>query len=316
MALLHRVLSDGGRHELVATDLTPLAECCGRLPLALRLAASYLTTYRDWSLPDYLSALDRAPLAYLAVPGEKSVQAVLGLSIGTLRERDAVLAGRWEQLAVFPAAFDRAAAAAVWGALRDAPLEDMDTWPEPAPLDEEEVRQGLSTLVQQSLLDYDAASATYTMHDLLRECALAAPSIDMDGARLRHAWHYLREGSVANDAYVQGGAGVMAGLLQFERARPHLAVAWGWLQGRTDGAARRWVNVYPDAIVAVLNLGVAPQELIAVLKAAVEAARVLGDRAREAVHLGNVGLAYADQGAARRGNQVLRGGPSDQPGNW
>ena len=82
------------------------------------------------------------------------------------------MAARWEQLAVFPAPFDRAAAAAVWGELRDAPAEDVRAWPELAPLAEGETRHALSALLQQSLLDYDAASATYTMHDLLRECAL------------------------------------------------------------------------------------------------------------------------------------------------
>ena len=69
-ALLRRMLSEGGRADLAGADLAPLAERCGRLPLALRLAGGFLTTYDDWSLPDYLAALDRARLAHLTAPGE------------------------------------------------------------------------------------------------------------------------------------------------------------------------------------------------------------------------------------------------------
>jgi len=300
VALLRGILSDSGRDELAEVDLAPLAKRCGRLPLALRVAASFLSAYADWPLPDYLAALKQAPLPHLNAPGEKPVQAVLGLSITALRKQDAVMVERWEQLAVFPATFDRAATAAVWGALGDVPAEDVSVWPEPVPLDEEETRQGLSALVQQSLLDHDAVSDSYTMHDLLRACALAAQTADLDAARLRHAWHYLRAGSTAEDLYLQGGAGVLAGLRQFEEAWPHLAAAWAWLRERSDAAARRWMRAYPDAVASVGDLRIALREKIAMREAAAHAAAILGDRSGEGVHLSNLGVVYAELGEVRR----------------
>ena len=69
-------------------DLGPLAERCGRLPLALRLAAGYLTSTRA-PAPDLPGATSSAArLKYLKDPeGEQSVRAVLGLSVDQLSER-------------------------------------------------------------------------------------------------------------------------------------------------------------------------------------------------------------------------------------
>jgi tetratricopeptide (TPR) repeat protein len=308
VALLHLMLSAGGRHDLtgadgspgLAADLVSLAERCGHLPLALRLAAGFLTTYIDWSLPDYLAALDRARLAHLTAPGEASVQAVMGLSVDRLRTTDVLLAQRWAQLAVFHAPFDRMAAAAVWGQLGDAPAEVVRAWPELVPLTEEETRQALSALVQQSLVDYDASARLYELHDLLRECAAADPTGDLDTARLRHAWHYLRLGSAADGLYQQGGAHVVEGLQVFRTAWPHLWVAWRALQSRKDRVAWRWFGALPDATAYVLDLQVAPRDRIAILQQAATAAHTLGDRRDEGAHLGALGRAYAALGEVRR----------------
>src|SRR5512146_831441 len=89
-----------------------LARLCGSLPLALRIAAGYLTTYPDWSLPDYLDALRSKPLDYLTV-ADDDVRKVLNLSYETLQRDDPALSAAWQALAIFPAPFDRAAAAAV-----------------------------------------------------------------------------------------------------------------------------------------------------------------------------------------------------------
>ena len=171
VAFLMRVLSDGGRHDLAQAHLEPLAQACARLPLALRAAASFLATYVDWSLVDYLAVLKTARLAYLQEPGEPAVSAVLGISIAQLHQEDALLEQRWYDLAVFPTSFDRAAAAAVW----DIP--------------EAAARTSLSALLQLSLIDYSGGAQRYALHDLLRDVALSRPP--EEEVRGRHAEYYL-----------------------------------------------------------------------------------------------------------------------------
>ncbi len=97
--------------------LATIARRCGHLPLALRAAGSFLQVHPSWTVEDYLEALadERTRLEALAVPeAEIDVKAALGLSFARLNEEDRELADAWALLAVFPAGFDREAAAAVW----------------------------------------------------------------------------------------------------------------------------------------------------------------------------------------------------------
>ncbi len=152
VALLVELL--GSRNEDQAR-LAELARLCGHLPLALRIGAAFLANHPDWSLAEYFQALERERLRHLQEEGEGDVASVLGLSLAQLRERDRALVARWHALAVFPAPFDRALAAAVWE------------------VEEHQARESLSRLVGWSRLEYDQESGLYSLHDLLR--ALASP---------------------------------------------------------------------------------------------------------------------------------------------
>lgn len=285
-ALLRRLLASV-RCQATDHEIQRLARLCACLPLALRLAAGYLAAAGDWTLAEYLAALEKDRLAHLATE-EESVAAVLGLSVGRLEREDPALARRWRELAVFPAPFDRAAAAAVWNAA------------------EGEARASLSALHAQSLVDHDQASATYSLHDLLRECALqpgadGAPPPAQDLAlRLRHARHYLALGAAAEDLFEQGGEQVVEGLRRFDGAWPHLEAAWAWLSAQGDGASARWLRKLPGAMPHVLDLRLPPRQRLPILESALAAARRLGDRAAEGTHLGYLGLAYARLGEVRR----------------
>ena len=280
-ALLRSLLKEGGR---AATDeeVARLAGLCGYLPLALRLAAGYLVSYRDRPVDEYLAALEQERLPRLAVGGE-SVAAILGLSVSRLEQVDAALALRWRQLGVFPAPFDRAAAAEVWE------------------LGGEETRTALSTLCQQSLVEYDEPTASYSLHDLLREYALQPPAPADDLAlRLRHAAHYLAVAARADDLYDEGGEHVLEGLRLFDGVWPHLEAAWGWLRAREDEASARWLSDFAGRMPNMLDLRLTPGQRIPILEAALAAARRLGDRRGEGTALGNLGLAYAALGDAGR----------------
>ncbi|MBC7225508.1 MAG: hypothetical protein H5T59_14740, partial [Anaerolineae bacterium] len=299
VVLLRTILAEGGR-QAGEEDLARLADLCGCLPLALRLAGGYLTTYRDTSVAEYLHLLKRERLRYLA-DDRRSVQAALAVSVRRLDADDPTLARRWRTLALFPAPFDRAAAAAVWG--QGDPAEGPDAW---APLPEGETRAALQALVARSLLSWDEATGTYVLHDLLREFALqpgegdAPPPADDSAARARHAWHYLARGAAADDAFLEGKERAVPALRALEAAWPHLRAAWEWMRARAgQRAADRWLDLFPGKMPCVLDLHLPPREQIPLLQAAAEAARRLGDKGHEGIHLGNLGLAYHALGEVR-----------------
>src|SRR5581483_8436194 len=111
-ALLREILD---KRRATDAQLDRIAELCGYLPLALRIAGTFLAVRSDWTADEYIVELsdERQRLERLK-QDDLDVGAVLGLSAKQLEQESAELAGRWRMLAVFPASFDRAAAAAVW----------------------------------------------------------------------------------------------------------------------------------------------------------------------------------------------------------
>jgi len=291
-ALLRTIVGEG---RATGEELDAIAGLCGRLPLALRVAGDFLVVHPDWSAAEYAQALadERERLARLKHE-DLDVGAALGLSAAQLVRERPDLAARWQMLSVFPAPFERAAAAAVWGVGEGA------------------ARDGLSDLVARSLVLYEREGGLYRLHDLMRLVAEDAFGYeggerDEEGARaqlaeaaMRHAVHYLEVGSRADDMYMQGGECVLEGLWLFDGAWPHLRAAYGRMRGRGDEAAAQWTSEFPDRVTYVLDLRLPPRDKIPILETAAAAARQIGDRGAEGVHLGNLGLAYADLGEVRR----------------
>jgi len=276
--LIGRILKAGGR-AVPDEQVARIADLCGRLPLALRIAASFLVQNRTWRVEEYIAALEAERLKHLDVEGEGSVRASLGVSVRQLEKQSPALARRWRLLGVFPAPFEREAAAAVWE------------------LPGDETRDALTELYRWSLVEYNEKEGTYVLHDLLREYAMAEAPEGLDGARRRHAGYYLAAGAAADDLYETDA---VAGLRRFDAVLPHLRAAWAWMRAQGDADAARWLSDFPGRIVYVLDLRMTPRERIPVLEAALEAARRLGDKQAQGVHLGNLGSAYADLGDPRR----------------
>ena len=294
---LLRGIVDPGR----ATDveLDSVAEQCRRLPLALRVAGTFLDKHANWRVARYVEAL-RQERTRLRIDGDKDldVEAVLGFSAARLTASNRMLAERWQMLSVFPASFDRLAAAAVWGIA-----------------DEDETLRDLGRLLEQSLLLYEAASERCRLHDLMRpvarnafgyEAAQAEQSSDtaerLAAAAARHASHYYAVLAAADDLYLKGGDDVARGLALFDRERVQIEAGQTWAaerQSQDDNAARLALS-YPDAGVYVLFLRLHPRHRVAWLETAIAAARRLGDRPGEGRALGNLGLAYAALGETRR----------------
>ena len=284
-----------GRRRATNKELDAIVGLCGRLPLALRVAGDFLVVHPDWSAGEYARALadERERLARLRHE-DLDVGAALGLSAAQLVRERADLAVRWQMLSVFPAPFERSAAAAVWG------------------VEEEEARDGLSELAARSLVLYEREGGLYRLHDLMRLVAEDAfgfgggeRDVEEERARLgeaamRHAAYYLEVGSRADALYEQGGEYVLEGLRQFAAAWPHLWAAYGRMRERRDKAAAQWISAFPDRVLYAWDLRLSPRDRIPILEAAAAAARQIGDRGAEGAHLGNLGEAHRNLGEVQR----------------
>jgi len=259
-----------------------IADLCGRLPLALRAAASLLATTPDLKPEEYAARLadKRTRLKTIGAKGvDIGVEASFGLSYEALGEE---AKGVFCRLSVFPAFFDAEAEEVV--------CEDED-------------HAVLSDLVRRSLVEFNAASDRYRLHDLVRLFAAAKlEDADRLAAEARHALHYEKVLRAADNAYKQGGESVMRGLAKFDLEWQNIKAGQEWAAARaeTHETAARLACEYPDAGVYVLSLRRHPRERIGWLESALAFHREIGDRRGEGAVLGNLGSAYADLGETRR----------------
>jgi tetratricopeptide (TPR) repeat protein len=253
-----------------------IAKLCGYLPLALRLAASALAERDNLSSADYVRRLSDAKKRL------ELVDASLTLSYELLSPE---LQRLWRVLAVFPYTFNVVAAAAVWELEADASQD------------------ALGELLKYSLLDWDADTSRYRLHDLARLFADSRMSDDEARAtRMRHATHYLTVLGECKAFYKKGGDAIKSGLALFDIERRNIEAGheWAYRHLGEDEAAAWLCNEYPEAGVSVLRLRLHPREIISWLEAALKAAHKLKDRAAEGRYLGNLGYSYADLGEYRR----------------
>jgi tetratricopeptide (TPR) repeat protein len=295
VGLLGAIVGEG---RATAAELSRLAELCGRLPLALRVAGMFLHASPQWSAERFIAALadERKRLVRLKLEGstDLDVAASLALSIGELRQAHPELADRWHELAVFPASFDTAAAVGVW----DQPEEAAD--------------DGLGLLLLRGMVLYDEAQQRWRLHDLMRDIAggqaavaVLGPPVDLaarlGAARRRHAGHYLGVLAAANDLFLKGGAQVVPGLALFDRERRNIETGQAWTAeaAADDPAAARLCVSYPLAGAYALGLRQHPRQRIGWLERAAAAAREIGDRRGEGNALDNLGVAYRHLGESR-----------------
>jgi tetratricopeptide (TPR) repeat protein len=295
--------SIAGEGRATAAELSRLAELCGRLPLALRVAGMFLQASPQWSAERFITALadERKRLGRLKLEGstDLDVAASLALSVGELRRRWPDLADRWHELAVFPASFDTSAAEAVWHQPEDA------------------ADDALGVLLSRSLVLYDPAQQRWSLHDLMRDLARGRAAVAMLGApadlaarlaaaRCWHAEYYQIVLEVAEHLYLKGSAEVLSGLDLFDRERRNIETgqAWAAAAPADDPAAAR---LCLDYLVGanVLHLRQHPRQQIGWLEQAAAAAHEIGDRHDEGTVLGNLGEAYLALGETRRAIEYL-----------
>jgi tetratricopeptide (TPR) repeat protein len=310
--LLLRLASRLGEH---ADDA---AKLCGHLPLALEVFAGAVNDKKLYPVPELLDRL-RARKDKLA-----PVEAAFELSCELLAEE---MRRRWVLLTVFPASFDLRAAAAVLESPHDAYAANRDHEPavgalpsSPALLPGGEgsvvlpagaerfmgremnsARDAMQALVNASLVEWNEAAGRFHLHDLVRQfCESKLDAAAHTAARLRHARHYCAVGDEADALYLRGGDQVLRGLELFDRERAHLEAAFAWLQSQRDRDPAALLVSLVDAVVYTSELRFHPRQRIRWQEGQRDAARLTGNRQAEGSALGNLGLAYAALGDARK----------------
>lgn len=278
-----------------------IADLCDDLPLALRVAGAFLAHAEDCSAADYIADLTDAQnrLDHLKVNGKTrgDVGAVLAHSARRLAENDPALAALWQCLSVFPADFDRPAAAAVWRFK-----------------EEKDAATSLRALLERGLLLYEADSKRYRLHDLMRPLArdvfTAAPDKDpapgttqrLDKAQAAFALHYMYVLETADNLFKNGNEDVITGLRIYDRESGNISATAEWAIKQQD-ANRVALNIamcLPNSGIDILSLRLSPKKRIRVLEAALKAARSLGQKRLEGCHLGNLGTAHFALGEIER----------------
>jgi len=283
------LLREASGRDLTDAEANRLAELCARLPLALRVAAAHLATTEDAMVAEYIADLERSRLDKLRAGDDPryDVRLVLETSVRLLVERDPDLAILWRTLSVFAGDFDREAAAPVW----DRSVEDA--------------RAPLSELCRRSLLSFE--NGRYRLHDLMRGIAAGlegiSPANDADWAeraRERHARHYLSVLKEANTLYLKGNDGVLAGLALWDRERAGILATAEWSRSGDSPTRVETAMNLPNVGAHVLALRLHPRERIVWREAALHAARARNDKRMTSIHLGNLGVAWANRGETRR----------------
>ena len=271
----------------IGPEADVLAEACGRLPLALRLAASFLAVNKHIAPADYVrQLLDSRQRLQLLDRAQELTAEDLGLEASftlSFQQLPPERQQRFIQLAVFPQSFDRAAVTAVW-AVEEAAASDA-----------------LGSLVRLSLLEWNPETQRFELHDLLHEFARnPAKPEELDAARRRHAEHFIRVAGRADELFLKGGENVLAGLALFDRERGHLEAAFDWLESRADKESAPLLVSLVNAAVDTSTLRFHPRQRIRWLEAQAKAARLAGDRQAEVAALGNLGNCYSALGDARK----------------
>ncbi|GIG58353.1 SARP family transcriptional regulator [Longispora fulva] len=294
LALFGRILGRG-RLDAEREAAADLADACGHLPLALRIAAAHLADDPTRTIADYLAQLragDR--LTALAVDGDElsSIRATFELSYAAL---DPATAWAFGLLGLVPGQdFTPEAVAALTGS--DVP----------------EARRYLSRLLAAHLVEV-AGADRYTLHDLLRLYARekADPAgaqsamgslmewylCGVDAAARKLYPHNLRLPVAPSDSFAFADHVEALAWLDGERGNLVAAVVGGAESGQREAAWR-----IADALRGYFWIRRHTVDWLAAAQAALAAAEAEGDAKGQATAHQSLGLAFA---SASRHEQAI-----------
>jgi len=167
----------------------------------------------------------------------------------------------------------------------------------------DKANEALAELIRYSLVDYDAQSDRYELHDLARLFADSRmEEQERNATQASHAQHFCDVLAEAGDLYLAGHEQIKAGLALFDRERANIEAGMAWAASRMEagGQAAELCVEYPNAGAYVLQLRLHPREQIRWLETQLAAARRLQRRDHEGNALGNLGDSYFKLGEARK----------------
>jgi tetratricopeptide (TPR) repeat protein len=268
-----------------------LAQICGRLPLALRLAGSLLAVREHIEAASYVRQLrdSRERLRLIDRAREDTdkdlgLEASFGLSFQQLTPAQQQ---QFTDLSIMAGSFDRAAMWAVWA------------------VEESAAEETLAVLVRLSLLEWNRETQRFELHDLLKEFArVRAKTDELEAAKRRHVEHFIQVANEADRLYDSGGGNVVRGLKLFDLERGHMEAAFDWLASGTDKKAAGLLVSLVKAVGSPSHVRFEPRQSTRWLEAQAKAARLTGDRVGEGMAICNLGNAYGDLGDQRKATSL------------
>jgi tetratricopeptide (TPR) repeat protein/transcriptional regulator with XRE-family HTH domain len=297
LQLLRGIVGEKGTSH----ELQLVARFCGRLPLALRVAGTFLHLRQDWSVSQYIEELKQENRRLTTLKRSatgKDVEAVLALSARELVRCDPDLAERWQMLSVFPGDFGEYAAAAVWGLTAEGKLDNAAA------------KAQLSVLLLRSLIHFDANTNGYYLHDLMRPIAEDVFGIvrghprgsgsaeRLQTAKRRHAERFLAVLASTASLYSAGPDSVLDGLATFDRDAHNIrrGQVWAAEHSTEDKVAADLCRAYAVVAGGVIDLRLSARERIAWYEAALRPCRQSHDKQAEGAVLLSLGNAHAALG--------------------
>jgi tetratricopeptide (TPR) repeat protein len=265
--LLHRIVPRVGDYA------DQISELCGRLPLALRVAANTLTLHPELSFDNYIRRLE------ILQEGENPTEPIDAVLQVTYQLLDTGLQRLWRLLAVFPDTFDINAAASVW---RINPGRAADA---------------LDYLMFYSLIDRNRTTCRFRLHDLMQYFTSRSLTEEERGvAQYLHSAHYQSVLHEADALYEQGGQALQQGLMLLDLEWHNIQAGQSWTVANSDKnrAACELCATYPVAGRYVRGLRQHPRERIRWSESALNAAKLLQRRKAMGRHLIALGDSYID----------------------
>lgn len=270
-----------------------IARLCGGLPLALRLVATALCERDDVRVGDYIKSLADETRRLSVIDedpgGIGGVMASIDHSVRMLTDEQRA---RWLDLSVFPESFTSYVAAAV-----------LNIGTPDNQVDDEAGRRVLSDLRKWNLIEYDAASERYRLHDLVRDYAVARQAREGGPEAVERA---VRAYVAAFAQALSGMSGLFnAGKSEGVRALRWMVIEEGNVRAAFDKAAERATsdNWYAAVTLHMLRSGsslllkrLAPSELGEWVERGVAAARAISDDDSEWELRNHAGAALAGLG--------------------
>ena len=249
-----------------------LAQICGYLPLAIRIAGGTLNARPDVSPDDFIMRLggvkERAKLVRAALD--------VSLSHASDETRLFLLAA-----SVFSIDFDAAGVAAVWGKSQ----EMTDTH--------------IATVIGRHLLCWDDNRQRYSLHNLVHSYITELADARQFGLfAIRHACYYAELCSHLDDLYRTGGESAFLALGLFDTESPNIASGFYFCAeyAGIETSAAETCTTFVRGLTHIMDLRLPLLVRAQILLSGLEAAEKLGVTGLTVLHTGNLGRVYRELG--------------------